>query len=552
MKKRILAIILAAVTLMTVGCNSKSVDSMKNQAVAGDKYACDVEGYTEKAFADEAPNCPAPIYGEIGEYNTAEYKDIEESGFKSVLASPFSTFSADVDTASYSMVRNYIENGWDIQEDMVRSEEMINYFRYDYQQPTGDVPFSVTTELSDCPWNSETKLLQIGLQAKDIDYSEMPNSNLVFLLDVSGSMDQPNKLPLLQKAFKMLAENLRKEDKVSIVVYAGNDAVLLDGASGNEKEEIISVIDRLEANGSTAGSRGIETAYKLAKENFIKNGVNRVILATDGDMNIGITSEGQLKKLIESKRDDGIYLTVLGFGNDNLKDNKLVSLADNGNGSYHFIDSVNEAKKVLVDQMGGTMFTVAKDVKFQLEFNPAYVRGYRLIGYEKRALADEDFTDDSKDAGEMGAGHSVTALYELVTVDSEMKLGEPERKYCYVGEDGENLSGTPKDFNITSDSEAELLTISLRYKNPDSSESKLLTYPISASLYNAEMSERMRFVSAVAGFSLELRNSKNYNEPLTADFYNSLEETELVKGDFLKQEFLELVRKYNESITIED
>lgn len=495
MKKRISAVLLTLVMLVTAGC-SASFDSGKNMATDGapmENGAMNFDMATEEA-KESFDGCPSAYLPE--DFNTAEYKDIEESGFKSVLASPFSTFSADVDTASYSMVRNYLENDIEISEEMVRAEEMLNYFRYDYEGPSDDKPFSVTTELSACPWNKDTQLLQIGLQAKEIDFSEMPNSNIVFLLDVSGSMDRPNKLPLLQKSFKMLTENLRKEDRVSIVVYAGADAVLLDGATGDEKAEILSAIDRLEAGGSTAGSKGIETAYKLAKKNFVEGGNNRVILATDGDMNVGVTSEGALQRLIEKKRDDGIYLTVLGFGNDNIKDNKLVTLADNGNGSYHFIDSELEARRVLVDQMGGTLMTVAKDVKFQVEFNPAFVKGYRLIGYEKRALADEDFADDTKDAGEMGAGHSVTALYEIVTVDSEMDLGVPESKYQEIINDiNRPADGMGK---LLDADDAELLTINLRYKEPDENESKLLSYPVTAGMYSENMSDRMKFASAVA------------------------------------------------------
>lgn len=359
------------------------------------------------------------------DWNTEEYSALEEAGFKSVANDPLSTFSADVDTASYSNVRRMIEQGYtmdEIPEGAVRIEEMLNYFSYDYNLPKKNEPFGVTAVIGDCPWNEEAKLLQIGLKTQEIDFSEAPDSNLVFLLDVSGSMTSDDKLPLLQKSFSMLVEELGEKDTVSIVTYAGSDRVVLQGESGDNKTRIIEAINALEAGGSTNGADGIGTAYALAEKYFIEGGNNRVILATDGDLNVGISSESGLKELVTEKKESGVFLSVLGFGTGNIKDNKMETLADCGNGNYAYIDTIGEAKKVLVEQMGATLVTVAKDVKLQVEFNPAYVKGYRLLGYENRALATEDFDDDKKDAGEIGAGHMVTALYEIVPVDSDQEI----------------------------------------------------------------------------------------------------------------------------------
>ena len=352
------------------------------------------------------------------DYNTEEYRYISENGYKSVLEEPLSTFSVDVDTASYSNIRRFINSGQDIPADAVRIEEMLNYFSYDYPEPKSGEPFSVTTEYSACPWNEDNRLLLIGLQAQEIDFSRRPASNLVFLLDISGSMYSDDKLPLVQKSFTMLAENLSKQDRVSIVTYAGYESVVLDGVPGDQTAKIAAAIDDLEAGGSTAGAAGIEKAYELARKNYISGGNNRVILATDGDLNVGISSEGELTRLIQEKKKDGIHLSVIGVGTGNIKDNKMEALADNGDGNYNYIDSIFEAKKVLVDEMGGTLITVAKDVKIQVEFNPKYVAGYRLVGYENRLLNQEDFANDKVDAGEIGSGHSVTALYEIIPAEN--------------------------------------------------------------------------------------------------------------------------------------
>ncbi|TAH64771.1 MAG: DUF3520 domain-containing protein [Anaerolineaceae bacterium] len=461
------------------------------------------------------------------QFNAEEYNAITENNFKSVKNYPMSTFSVDVDTASYSNVRRMITSTGEVVPDAVRIEEMINYFKYDYEKPTGDLPFSVNTELSDCPWNKDAKLLLIGLQARDIDLDDRPSSNLVFLLDVSGSMNSPNKLPLMQKAFIMLTENLNENDRISIVTYAGDERVVLQGARGDETMKIVSALEDLMAGGSTAGAAGIQRAYDLAEEYFIEGGNNRVILATDGDLNVGITSEGELTRLIENKRKNGVYLSVLGFGTGNIKDNKMEALADNGNGNYSYIDSVLEAKKVLVDEMGGTLFTVAKDVKLQVEFNPAYIKGYRLIGYENRLLNTEDFDDDTKDAGEIGAGHRVTALYEIALLTSEQEIPESDLKY----QSEQRLI----DSN-------EWLTINIRYKEPDQDRSQLLSVPVDESNYSSVMPENLSFASSVAAFGMILRDSK-WKKDTSYDMILGILDNLELSADEYKDEFVSLVKK---------
>lgn len=420
-----------------------------------------------------------------------------------------------------------IDDGMDVPPDAVRIEEFINYFSYDYSDPADGEPFAVHTELSDCPWNDETELLMVGINTKDFDavLDERPAMNLVFLIDVSGSMYDDNKLPLVQKSFSMLTDNLTAADRVSIVTYAGSDEVVLEGADGNDRKKILRAINDLEAGGSTAGAAGINTAYDIAQKYFIDGGNNRVILATDGDLNVGLSSESELTRLIEEKRESGVFLSVLGFGTGNYKDNRLEALADYGNGNYSYIDSEREAKKVLVDEMSGTLFTVAKDVKFQLEFNPANVKGYRLIGYENRVMAAEDFNDDTKDAGEIGAGHSVTVLYEIVPADSKMELGESELKYA---SDSDGVMGD------------ELLTVNIRYKEPEGGESKLLTYPVNKSLYSDKMSADMNFASCVAEFGMLLRNSRYIGDVTYKDVSAQLSKYDYSDDDY-KDEFIYLV-----------
>lgn len=516
----------AAASLSACGSNMESDTAMMETGAAIQNG----NAMTTVAAAEAADG----VFPEEVEFNTEEYNSIKENSYKSTVSDPLSTFSIDVDTACYTNLRRMIndsfEYGYDlnIPQDYIRIEEILNYFSYDYPQPNEGEPFSVTTEIADCPWNDETKLMRIGLHSKDIDLSERPPMNLVFLIDVSGSMFSEEKLPLVQKSFSMLTENLSAKDRVSIVTYAGSDSVVIDGADGNDKQAILDAIASLEAGGSTAGADGINTAYKIAAKHFIDGGNNRIILATDGDLNVGISSESELTKLVEEKRETGVYLSVLGFGTGNYKDNKMEALADNGNGNYSYIDSEREAKRVLVEEMSGTLFTAAKDVKIQVEFNPAYIKGYRLIGYENRALANEDFEDDTKDSGEIGAGHSVTALYELVFNDSPMEFSSSELKYQDEAKGVEN---------------GEFLTTSIRYKEPDGNESKLLVYPVTgANVDSSAMSPDMNFAAAAAEFGLILRDSE-YKGTATFDSILLLLDNYNYSDDEYKTEFRELVKK---------
>ena len=459
------------------------------------------------------------------DWNTEEYSHIQENRFLSVATSPLSTFAADVDTASYTNLRRMLNQGLQVPADAVRIEEMLNYFHYDYPAPEGEAPFSVSGELFPCPWNPDTHLLRLGLQALEPDWDAMPLSNLVFLIDVSGSMDMPDKLPLVKQAFIMLTENLRPGDVISIVTYASSDRVVLDGATGDEGVQIRAAIEDLTAGGSTAGSKGITTAYELARKHFIPGGSNRVILATDGDLNVGITSEGELTRLIEEEKKDGIFLSVMGFGSGNIKDNKMEALADHGNGNYSYIDSVVEARRVLVEEMGGTLFTVAKDVKLQVEFNPEQVKGYRLIGYENRLMDAEDFDDDSKDGGEIGAGHRVTVLYELALAGSAMEIPDAGLKYQ------ESSSTGSSDY----------FTLSVRYKAPDGEESTLLEYPMDSGILTDTPSEDSVFAAAVAQFGMLLRDSQYKGSASYEGIAEQLSALSSVAEDPYKSELLELV-----------
>jgi Ca-activated chloride channel family protein len=433
-------------------------------------------------------------------FNTEGYAAVNENGFKNVKNSPLSTFSIDVDNASYSNIRRFINNGQVPPADAVRIEELINYFKYDYSEPKGEHPFSVYTELAVCPWNKNHQLLHVGLKGKSIDKSVLPPSNLVFLIDVSGSMSDPNKLPLLKSAFGLLVNELRAEDRVAIVVYAGAAGLVLESTPGNRKEAIMAAIDKLEAGGSTAGGAGLKLAYREAEKNFVKGGNNRIILATDGDFNVGESSNGGMERLVGEKRELGVFITVLGFGMGNVKDDKMEIIADKGNGNYSYIDNLQEARKVLVREFGGTLFTIAKDVKFQIEFNPAKVQSYRLIGYENRLLNDEDFNDDTKDAGEMGSGHNVTALYELVPTGSDEKAPSVDPLKYHVSA-SKNIDN--KDFL------SEYLTIKLRYKKPDGKTSMLLEKPVKGYIANIEdASDNFKFAAAVSEFGMILRNSE--------------------------------------------
>lgn len=437
-------------------------------------------------------------------FNTESYAHIEENDFQTVRASPLSTFSIDVDRASYANVRRFISSGERPPIDAVRIEEMINYFPYSWGKVTGDHPFSVQTEVWAAPWKPEHRLVRIGLHAQSVDTEDLPPSNLVFLLDVSGSMESPNKLPLLKKAFALLAEQLRPEDRVAIVVYAGAAGLVLPSTSGDEQADILAALEELRAGGSTAGGAGIALAYQTAREHFIDGGNNRVILATDGDFNVGASSDSEMVRLIEKERDSGVFLTVLGFGTGNLKDSKMEQIANHGNGNFHYVDNLLEARKVLVEEMGGTLLTLAKDVKLQIEFNPKRAAGYRLIGYENRLLDDEDFADDTKDAGELGAGHTVTALYEVVPVGTPVPRegGTDSLRY-------QDRPATPEP-ELSDDFDDELMYVKIRYKDPDGDKSKLLAHAVEDA--PASPSEDFRFAAAVAGFGMLLRESPHAGE----------------------------------------
>jgi Ca-activated chloride channel family protein len=500
---------------------AKTTDKLARSVVPG------VQGVVMGGVRKEQPYRPRP------EWNTEEYDRIYENRFLLAQQNPLSTFSIDVDTASYSNVRRFINGNQFPYKDAVRIEELINYFSYDYPQPLKDHPFSITTEISICPWNASHRLIHIGLQGRTLESKKLPPSNLVFLLDVSGSMGQPNKLPLLQKAFRLLANELGPKDRVSIVVYAGAAGLVLPSTAASQKETITSAIERLSAGGSTAGGAGIKLAYKVAQENFIPEGNNRIILATDGDFNVGVSSTSELVRMIEDYRKKGIFLTILGFGMGNYKDGRMEQLADKGNGNYFYIDNLMEAKKVFVNDMRGTLFTIAKDVKLQLEFNPAKVKAYRLIGYENRMLRKEDFSDDTKDAGELGAGHTVTALYEVIPYGStEVIPGSDELKY-------QDSKISPRAFK-----NKEILTLKLRYKEPDAEKSQLIVHPLlDKNVVLAKTSNNFKFSAAVAAFGMLLRDSEFKGD---ASYENILELARNGKGKDhfgYRAEFIQLVER---------
>ncbi len=482
---------------------------------------------------------PAPSTGYYGidkdeeEFSREGYDHINENKFLKVKDNPLSTFSIDVDAASYSNVRRFLNQGQLPPAGAVRIEEMINYFHYQYPQPIGKDPFSINTEISDAPWNKDDKLVLIGLQGEKISTDNLPSSNLVFLIDVSGSMSSANKLPLVKASMKMLVDQLRAQDKVSMVVYAGAAGLVLPPTNGSEKIKIKEAIDKLESGGSTAGGAGIKLAYKTAKEHLVKNGNNRVILCTDGDFNVGESSDDAMERMIEEERKSGVFLTVLGYGMGNYQDAKMQKLADKGNGNHAYIDGISEAKKVLVNEFGGTLFTIAKDVKLQVEFNPAKVQGYRLIGYENRMLAKEDFNDDKKDAGELGSGHTVTAIYEVIPVgvQSDFLKGVDSLKYQ------KNIEPLSKSSNTD-----EILTVKFRYKEPDGSVSKLIEHPVKdKQIPIAGTSDNFRFAVSVAEFGMLLRNSEFKS---SSSFDNVLSLARKAKGideEGYRSEFVRLV-----------
>lgn len=486
--------------------------------------------------ANTMSSAPAPMMDEQkdSESDSArgeKYAEIDENPFLETSRAPLSTFSIDVDTASYANVRRYLNDGNLPPKDAVRIEELINYFEYDYPTPVGDQPFSVTTEIATAPWNPKHRIVSIGLQGKKVSLDNVPPSNLVFLLDVSGSMNEARKLPLLKDALRILVNQLSSKDKVAIVVYAGKSGLVLPSTSADKKNEIFNALNNLNAGGSTNGGQGIQLAYQVAQDNFISNGNNRVILATDGDFNVGLKSDDELVRMIEHNRTSGIFLSVLGFGSGNTNDSMMEKLADKGNGNYAYIDSQEEARKALGSQVAGTLFAIAKDVKIQVEFNPAKVAGYRLIGYENRLLANRDFNDDRKDAGEIGAGHSVTALYEIIPAGQPVDNDGIELKYGQV---------QPSDSSFNN----EVLTVKLRYKEPDSSNSRLLSQGLidrESSIENA--SENLRFATAVAEFGLLLRDSRYKG---SSSFRNVTNLAEGALGNDLRNyrnDFLTLVSK---------
>jgi Ca-activated chloride channel family protein len=464
--------------------------------------------------------------------NGERYAEISENPFLEAARAPLSTFSIDVDTASYANVRRYLNDGNLPPKDAVRIEELVNYFEYDYPQPIGNVPFSVNMETATCPWNAGHKIVSIGLQGRKVSLDNVPPSNLVFLIDTSGSMKEANRLPLLKDSFRVLVNQLTAKDRVSIVTYAGSSGLALPSTTADRRAEIMNALDNLEAGGSTNGGKGIQLAYKIAQENFIQNGNNRVILATDGDFNVGLTNDDELVRLIEAKRQSNVFLSVLGFGTGNTNDSMMEKLADKGNGNYSYIDSQDEARKALGAQVAGTLYTIAKDVKIQVEFNPAKIAGYRLIGYENRLLANKDFNDDRKDAGEIGAGHTVTALYEVVPAGQAIEnVGVDALKYSQPA---------PSETRFND----ELLTVKLRYKEPKETESRLLTQGLLDKGNDIESaSDNLKFAAAIAEFGLLMRDSRYKAQ---ASFENASALAASAKGNDMKSyrtEFMELIGK---------
>jgi Ca-activated chloride channel homolog len=467
--------------------------------------------------------------------NDEDYGMLIENVFESPKTAPLSTFSIDVDNASYTNIRRFINAGQKVPKDAVRVEEMVNFFKYQYPQPKDGHPFSINTEYSDCPWNKDTRLVRIGLQGKILPTDNLPASNLVFLIDVSGSMSSMNKLPLVKESLKVLVNQLRDEDKISIVVYAGAAGLVLPSTSGSQKRAIVEALDKLESGGSTAGGAGIQLAYKTATENFIKGGNNRVILATDGDFNVGASSDSDMQTLIEEKRKSGVFLTCLGYGMGNYKDSKMEILADKGNGNYAYIDNIQEANRFLGKEFKGSMFAIAKDVKIQIEFNPAHVASYRLIGYENRKLNPEDFQNDAIDAGELGSGHTVTALYEIIPVGVKSKFYNEPTDLKYTA-----IKPTETRFN------GELATVKFRYKQPDGDKSVEMVRVIEDKANAmASSSNDLKFSSAVAWFGLKLRDSKFVSNKSMSDIKKLAKEGLAYDDQGYRAEFIRLMEAVN-------
>lgn len=477
----------AAVTQDKNDNNDVLLQTQPETAMDGAEYERGEKGLAFEGLSTEAVCADDGFYMPGDDGSSEEYKHYDENGWINTADQPISTFSTDIDTASFTNARRMINQGWEVYSDAVRTEEFINYFKYDYQMPEGEA-VSINTELSDCPWNPEAKLMLVGIQAMEAPVQDI-DSNIVFLIDVSGSMEEENKLPLVRQAFALLADQLGPNDRVSIVTYAGEDSVVLEGTAGDDTNTIKNALDSLTAGGSTAGAAGINTAYSIAEKYFIKGGNNRVILATDGDLNVGVSSAEELTALIEGKRDSGIALSVLGFGTGNFKDSRLEALADNGNGNYAYIDTLDEAKRVLVTEMNGSMFTVAKDTKVQVGFDESKIRSYRLVGYENRQLNTEDFEDDTKDAGDIGSGQQSTALYEIIPAGGI---------------------------------EGDLLDVSVRYKYPEESESRLVKTTVNASLYSAEKPANLEFAALVAEFAMYLKGSEYLNDLTLSEIIGQL------------------------------
>jgi len=511
---------------VTVTAEAGSVD-VSASAVAGQT---DYRSFFARSSARSVESSRRRDGGRRGDFNTEAYDRIDDNPFRRVTQDPLSTFSIDVDTASYANVRRFLNDGSLPPRDAVRIEELVNYFRFDYPAAADDVPFAVHTEIAACPWNPKHRLALIGLRARPLDLDHVPARNLVFLLDVSGSMMPPDKLPLIQSAMRMLVDTLNERDRIALVVYAGASGLVLPSTSGAEKEKIHQAIARLEAGGSTNGAEGIALAYQVAQDQFVKGGINRVILATDGDFNVGVTNQGDLTRLIEQKRASGIFLSVLGVGTENLKDSTMEKLADRGNGNYAYLDSLHEARKVLVKEAGATLVTVAKDVKIQVEFNPASVAAYRLIGYENRLLRNQDFNDDKKDAGDIGAGHTVTALYEIVPPGADVDVASVDPlKY----------QRPPAQTTTSTAARDELMTVKLRYKAPDGDASRLISVPVKNR--TSELSENVGFAAAVAEFAMLLRQSEYRGSSTHAEAASLARRFRGADPDGYRSEFVRLV-----------